>query len=420
MKVTLEKLRRESDSTVPEGAKFKGELITSPEVSAPLRLEGGWHSSDIRKVEKLLEPNVLIVYTQTSVYKLTIEKDPLEDFDVDSICNNPDTPLDTRKALNIEGLRPNNLVKIGEHDFFLSKRIVGSDRQVAIAYVPIDGLVYTRCFYRSKSDGNWRLNGPNSDDGAQEYCKTLKNVQTGEYRHYTREAKLDETLVAALEDLESNNSSKIIEAAGAVQRSNKNGLNHQMYEQETQYFGPIKGLECLYDIPDLEVSIRGGIISGKYEINPEYMEQIVLPNGFVPDFKNSQNLTRTYQTSHSFFSKPLPGEKFEADVSVEVYQSVFEGYSIYWHMCTASNGQVWIDRIDIQGNETNSFGVRRVIYDLGILDLKPVEYASQSLNIPDEHKICEAPLKSFDPYFDITPFLSLLPPIRLYKESKKH
>ena len=316
---------------------------------------------------------------------------------------------DTRFALEFPELNPVKEVQVDGRKFYLSQRMGGGPREVVVAYTEVDGVLKTRFFYKSHSDGGWRLNSPSSHQIFSKGRLTQKADGQYNYRHYTRETKPHEALSNAFDELPLSNDRSLYSTQETVlQEYYKGRTNVPDYKDETQdglIFKPF------VDIGRNGERVDGGAVYGNITIDA--INRLRYPEGFIPDF--SRLPIRSYNMTHTLLSQRNAKGKVIPDIKVEVFESRLpSGERLEWHFASDPQGRVWIEKINTPDtSKMNSFGIQSKVNDFGILDLKPLDYTHQVEGIPDSHK---REVKDSNDYRDITPFIAELGPVKMYRE----
>ncbi len=326
-----------------------------------------------------------------------------------------------KSVLKYEEFKPKHKLEIEDKTFLLSD-CFKDVRDVVYGYVKdsedTESGFQLRVYYRSLSDGGWRLNAPIG----QALSKGLNN------RHYTRETKLHPELEVVLNnvsylDLENSRRNHLDIEQDTIRKNHKtkSGYKYKYYEetgqkQEAEKYDAISGLYA-------DDMVYGGIVhrnKNNENISVDYVKGITYPDGFIPDFDKGPK--RVYKTSHTIYSEKDEYGNLKNDVTIEVFSSWLdrgdgEQISIDWYIASTEQGKVWVDRIIPKDACVNSFGTYDQVNDFGLLDLKPIDYIQQVSGIPDEYKNEVYEYENI--YSDITDFLAELEPVRKYKKYKE-
>ncbi|HPU94831.1 MAG TPA: hypothetical protein PK398_01495, partial [Candidatus Gracilibacteria bacterium] len=330
---------------------------------------------------------------------------------IEKVKSDSSQPKLTRLILSNPMLTPTTTIKVGDRVFYAGPVIAtktekGGLRFQSIMFTEVNGKLVPRAFYKSNSDGGWRVtpyfNG-------QIYSK-------GDNIHYTQETKPHEELSAYLGSQAVNqkyNGDFIQEyfSMGIADEKGEITFNDGLSEVKT-----FSAEHSRYD--------DGGKFDGVRQFNPgrlnkdlknredlARLEKVTsvenLPDGFVPDF--SAKPLRSYQMDHTILT-PATGNK----ITVDVYQGVLDGKSVEWHMAHDSQGRVWVDRINFHNDEYNSYGVVSNLIHSGILTSKPIDY------IENTDMFLEYPrfTGEFREYSDITPLIDRMGPIKKFRKQR--
>lgn len=242
-----------------------------------------------------------------------------------------------------------------------------SNRLHSVAYTPDlehPGHYRSRLFYRSNSDGGWRVTPAIYDKGynAGIFSKgDPKEERGGEYVWLT---KPDRRIVDLLEHLETTTGDilekqythQTISELFAMNRMNQEDMNHFDDETRPVY---IDGGSHIYDsyFPG-----KGYLkLAEQARFNLANMK---LPKGFEPDFTTGP--AYSYTTRHTIGGR----------MAVEVFNASYNERPIEWHVATDENGSVWIDRILLKDSQLTDYGTPGEVIAAGALATKPYEYRS--------------------------------------------
>ncbi len=280
-------------------------------------------------------------------------------------------PRLTHDLLATQGLDPIVGIGVGEREFMFSGLLDTSDgRTHALCYADDgDGRIVPHMYYKSKSDGGWRMSPYLYEDGVYSKGDIPLRDQQGqhvEYGQYTQATKPDESIAALLEEMER------LKVEASAPRDVKNSFRSLLVKSAYER----SGIDEVYSA-DLSVECIGGhglyaYMSGKgFKYQPEVsrgmIEAMRLPDGFTPDFTAQPR--RSYQTEHTILGK----------TRVEVYLVPYKGKDIEWHVATdESTGTVWLERLAVKGGGVTKYGTRRDLILAGALNAKPVDYRSQT------------------------------------------
>lgn len=333
----------------------------------------------------------------------------LRSVDVNDVLNSGvRLDADTVAALRIPEFQPVREVEVNGRKFYLSQRIEGGSRATVIAYTEVDGVLKTRMFYKSQSDGGWRLNSPSNNQQLSKGLIVSKEYGQNQYRHYTRETKPHEDLSSAFDEIPSSNDPNLYGKQRDVRDVYKNENNLDDYAAETQNGVALKPL---VQVGRNGEGVDGGVIVGNLTV--EMMRGIRYPDGFIPNFSSPP--VRSYDMSHTLLSRMNAQGQPIKDIKVDVFEGRLpNGERLEWHFASDAQGRIWIEKIDTPDtSEMNSFGVQSRVNDFGVLDMKPLDYSKQVDGIPGAYR---NDLGNHPDYQDITPFIAQLEPVRLYRD----
>ncbi len=306
------------------------------------------------------------------------------------IARDPNQPALTRELLSDPNLRPVEVVKIGDQEFFMSKVIKTQGRDQALMYVrSADGTFRPRVLYKSKSDGGWRSSPGYDPRGI--YSK-------GNGIHYTQETKPHNDIVGYLE----RNADNYARYQGDLISDRFNFGDDNMrsvytYNREVSRYNDRGALGQFQ-----EHSPGQGLPQGR---GPDIFRSLNFADprlkGFLPDFRSPSKTTKQNHT--------LLG-----DITIESYPATLNGRRIEWNMAYDSSGRVWVDGIRFTDSDINSYGVPGEVIDSGLLTNKPIEYNQQTGGFIQGRD--SIPFNRS--YSDITPLLDNLLPIRQFRQAR--
>lgn len=284
-------------------------------------------------------------------------------------------PSITHDVLAAKGLDPIVGIGLGDKEFMFSGLIATRDGRLhSLCYADDgNGRVVPHMYYKSNSDGGWRMSPYLYEDGV--YNKgdiPLQDRSSGrhvEYGQYTQATKPDESIAALLEEMERMQ-------IGAATSDYTRDIFHSFlkkssYERsgiDENYFSALS-VECVAGY-GLDAYVSGKGFKYEPDVARGMLESMRLPVGFTPDFRNKPQ--RSYQTEHTMLG----------NTTVEVYVVMYNGKELEWHVATdEASGTVWLDRIAVKGGEVTKYGTRRNLVLAGALNAKPVDYRSQTPNM---------------------------------------
>lgn len=324
--------------------------------------------------------------------------------------------------------KPEVSIKITGRDFHFSKIIKGEGRQqykLAVMYAKNQtDLLMPRLLWKSRSCGGWRV----APEAITPSFGTIgrPHFSKGRGLHYTQETKLVEEIVLKLEEMENDPNYGLMldgDSRNSLERRlcdffdrlAPRGQGHKIASQTYSYEDEID----LYKMKSTELDVFTYYRAGRFRHSlateqPEdiynYFANLRYPKDFVPDF--SQRPLRTYKFMH-----PMLGS-----INVEVYSASLEKKEIEWHMAYDSSGRVWVDRINFKNGQINSYGVYSEVIDTGLLTNKPIDHKKHARciknikSLPKKDRIKQ--FRHDDEYFDLTPLLDFLMPIKEFRHAK--
>lgn len=253
-------------------------------------------------------------------------------------------------------------IELDKKKFYISKVFSSGDRPHAIGYTQLyNGVIAPRLFYKSFSDGFWRV--------APEFHTTMNNGVKG-YRYskgetmeygYVRETRLVDDLEGMLENMEQEQQ---IVSAGDLQKICEHFFPYLLGDTNT-YKEEAKSGETRIKGFDQYLKYKPGLGFESDDSIPAKIafSHMELPEDRQPDF----NLTpvRTLKRNHSLLG----------DVMIDVYRS--RDGLLHWNMAHTPDGKVWVNGITIPDEGVTSYGTSDEVMTAGVLDNKPLEYASQ-------------------------------------------
>ncbi len=242
-----------------------------------------------------------------------------------------------------------------------------SDRLHSVAYTPDPdhpGHYRSRLFYRSSSDGGWRVTPGVYDKGDDTGLFSKGEPDAARGGEYVWLTKPDRRIVDLLENLETTTgdildkrySHNTISELFAMSRMNQEGMNDFDRQAQPVY---IDGGKYVYDSYFPGRGYLKSADQARFDL-----ANMQLPKGFEPDFTTGP--AYSYKTRHT-----IGGQ-----MSVEVFNAHYNGRPIEWHVATDQNGSVWIDRILLKDSELTDYGTPKEVIAAGALATKPYEYRS--------------------------------------------
>lgn len=331
-----------------------------------------------------------------------------------------------REILSSPLLRPIHHLRVGGHDFYLSRVIEAvrtrssgetERRRYVLALVPVEvegqRVLKRRMFYVSASDaGAWR---------ASPYMAGDAHLAKGVGRHYTQETQPVWEIAEALMRLEQSGPSPhempLTQLLRYISTSSEAlgpaGVRTMTlgFQEEVDFPRPL-GISNLRAMrPGSAFALPPGWGWGStHDIQNTLRQMISLswPDGFIPDFHGSP--TRAMAQPNSLLG-PLVFREFRGATAVD--RNTGRTRPLVWILGEDGSGRAWVRHIHYGDSEVNSYGVYADVLESGILTSKPLEYFEQAALLPEPLR------RPFNgEYVDISPALTLLEPIRRYRESR--
>ena len=338
----------------------------------------------------------------TDIYNPNILKEKSDE--IKANLEKGEHPEDNNTLELFNALPPVKGARIDGKSFFLSQTANAEGRDHCVGYVEmVNGQIAPRLFYKSNSDGDWRV--------APYYERTVddEGVEQGYYSKgdtmdygYVRETRIVDDLRTVLED-------------GA--RKDRGTISKEQLRWVTNHFSAeALGATNTYEDEAFEVKMGWGAKdSGVYDFIPGYGFQTengqtaaqVLSKVEIPDILKPD------------LSKPGVGIKVsEHPILGQVITEQVAGTNgtLVWNFSRDKEGRVWISGI-VNGynKKPNSYGTDDEVYSAGVLDNKPIEYEAQVSGLREG--IDYKPTK-VGGYVDITPLLDNLKIIQDYRSSR--
>jgi hypothetical protein len=337
---------------------------------------------------------------------------------------------DARTCLDLPyvNLKPMEKVVVNDVVFFLGPKIIMNRSRYEMLVYSIDqnGCVVPRLFYKSQSDGGWRVT-PGSIQKARSFVYRKGNENHPNY-HYVQETKLHPKILESIDKINEVVQYNDLNIFFTGLQLNYLGLGDNDYNVNYGYSAmpdtlltPIQEYKPSDTLKLERIVIRNGKReTAKYnsyrELISSYNEDLkkLKEIGFVPDFTSTPS--RQFFINHTILSE---NENLK-DISVNVYDGILDGKPIEWHMAMDPHGRVWIDRISYKDCKVSTYGNCIDVIDSGILTNKPIEYRFQAEELMGERGLTDflprtVPRQISAQYVDITPALSYLDPIKEFK-----
>lgn len=336
----------------------------------------------------------------------------------------PMRPL-PREILSSPLLRPIHHLRVGTHDFYFSRVIEAlqthegrtSTRRYVLALVPVEAegrtVLKRRFFYASDSDaGAWR---------ASPYMLGDFHLVKGVGRHYTQETQPVWEIAEALTRLEHAGPRPAVmrmrnlvryisaqsEALGpAAMHTMQAGFPREVDFPSAMGLSELRGMQPGHAF----AAPRGWNWNSRDALRNtlRQMRDLTWPEGFIPDFTAAPS--RELFQPNSLLG-PLRFREYRGATAVD--RSTGRIRPIVWIMGQDSHGRAWVRHLHYGDSPVNSYGVYGEVLDSGILTSKPLEYLDQSALLSAPYR------RPFNgEYADISPALTLLEPIRRYREAR--
>lgn len=291
-------------------------------------------------------------------------------------------------------------VQIDERKFYISEQFAAHNGRLhAIGYTRLgDGTIAPRLFYKSQSEGSWRVSPvwlvETDEEGKQQSYYSKGETM---YYGYARETRLDDDLETALEAAE-DGSPKVLEP--------------EQLTTVRQHFIPERlGKADTYNVEASEQRVNGlddfltfrpgsGFKTVDGRPAREVLAAMSADPTRLPDFKASPIKVSLRQ--HSILGS----------VKVETYRS--RDKLLDWNMAYTADGKVWLNGLTIPNDTVNSYGTNGDVLVGGILDSKPLEYDFQVEGLEEgvDYRKTDQP-----PYVELL-ILDQLEPIRNFRAAR--
>lgn len=241
-------------------------------------------------------------------------------------------------------LEPVVSIPMGEADIHLSRPYeLAGGREAVMAYVEIDGKTHLRAFYRSKSQGIWRV-ASHAGDGTNNYW-----IGKGDGEHTTN---LPITMQRVLND----------------HLQNQRGLSMTSSQSQRAFYG------VLDQVSDREFAREGassGPSLGRFtqHLNGPYRSRRGDPRSF--EFNDPQQAPN-FEASPERFSLDLPEYG-----QVEAYVFPSQDGNLNYMFLRDNQGKAWVAQVEMVDSTSGAFGSGTRTIDPGDLDMPGREYAQQ-------------------------------------------
>lgn len=303
---------------------------------------------------------------------------------------------------------PKSGIDIDGQEFMLSKIVKGSSREHCVGYVKLEsGQVAPRLFYKSNSDGDWRV-APYYEswtDGAGKrrgYYSKGDAVDFG----YVRETRLNDNLRTLL-DMKAG-----LETAFTAENPPEQG-NQEVEWILGRFSQTALGNTNTYT-DEVDATPLGYKSKEKGVFDFEPGGGFVAPDGVPAREKFAR--TDVADVLAPNFDMPIVGLRVSehpvlGEITTEAVAS--NGGNLVWNFSRDKQGRVWVSGVVNAGKKRpNSYGTDEEIVSAGIFDNKPIEYKSQIDGLQEGVDFAETDHPS---YVDITPLLDNLKIIKDYR-----
>lgn len=303
-------------------------------------------------------------------------------------------------------------VLIGERQMMLSD-IVRSPggRMHAVMYTELaDGRVAPRLFYKSNSDGDWRVS-PHVEKWHDQDGKKHMRYSKGETMDYgyVRETRLDDDVREALVQKEAG--AKDWSAEYVDWLTDK--FTEQAVGKNNTYEKEVNGVE----FPDMTIP------RSKIEDAEKNIMAFMPGHGFEP--RNGRTAAEVFAAAEIPFNKMPAFTKQLGRRTITQHPQLGEvvtealvsndGRNV-WHFSSDKKGRIWISGVTRNNEATPStYGTDAEVLSMGILDNKPVEYISQLQGLKEGQDYA---VLGNSGYADISKLLDKLPVVKDYRASR--
>ena len=287
----------------------------------------------------------------------------------------------------------------------LSQTATVEGRDHCVGYVRLEtGQVAPRLFYRSNSDGDWRVS-PYYDSWQDQQGRERGYYSKGDTMEYgyVRETRLVDDLRVSLEqkaltdkiELSRDQLRWVTSHFSEQALGGTNSYKDEAFEV-TMGWGA-KGMGVFDFIPGQGFKHQSGKTAA------EVMSDVEIPDMLKPDF--SQPVIGVRISRH-----PILGQ-------VTTEQIPAANDRLVWNFSRDLEGRVWVSGIVNKNvKRPNTYGTDDEVYIAGVLDNKPIEYASQVEGLREGQDFKPTMVGS---YVDITPLLDHLPVIQDYRAARE-
>ncbi len=314
-------------------------------------------------------------------------------------------PEDQNTSELFNALPPVHGINIEGQQFLLSQTATVEGRDHCVGYVRLEtGQVAPRLFYRSNSDGDWRVS-PYYDSWQDQQGRERGYYSKGDTMEYgyVRETRLVDDLRVSLEqkaltdkiELSRDQLRWVTSHFSEQALGGTNSYKDEAFEV-TMGWGA-KGMGVFDFIPGQGFKHQSGKTAA------EVMSDVEIPDMLKPDF--SQPVIGVRISRH-----PILGQ-------VTTEQIPAANDRLVWNFSRDLEGRVWVSGIVNKNvKRPNTYGTDDEVYIAGVLDNKPIEYASQVEGLREGQDFKPTMVGS---YVDITPLLDHLPVIQDYRAARE-
>lgn len=259
-------------------------------------------------------------------------------------------------------------------------------RDFCLGYFIENGVLKTRLFYKSFSDGVWRVSPT-----------FFGRFDKGKH-HYTQETRLVKPITDHLDKKPLVGALEFEEAVALLNDASlTGGYSREVVAYDKGEFSAIMGLKPGICFSNFSIPLENyqESIDNLRSDNPEFLPEFGV-------FNRNFQLVESYQLDHSILGT----------INVNVLEVDFKGDKIQWHFANDGAGRVWIKDVLLK-TDVSSYGNSHVVIDSGFLTTKVLEYESQA-EVLIQAGYCLA-VKNSD-YVDISKFLDTLDIIRDYRK----
>ncbi len=303
-----------------------------------------------------------------------------------------------------DALPPTSGMSIDKQEFMISNVVRSPHRAMAVGYVTLPtGQVAPRLFYKSLSQGEWRVAPYTARTINDEGIVSGRFYSKGETMQYgyARETQIHDDLSESLE-------AKLSQA----QEWGNEGANWLMDHFTNDKLGKTntyrdEAFEVrLYPAtPEVYGAAPGhlGLKSQDGRPTRDIFAHAALPERKMPNY--SSGAKKTVESEH-----PILGT-----VITETYLS--GDTLLAWKISRDSKGRVWVAGVSgAYEAQPTSYGTNEEVVSAGVYDNKPLEYKTQVRGL--EAGVDYKDIPNIKSYVDISPLLDHLPVIRAYRLSQ--